>query len=90
MKLVKTSIAVAVMLLLATAVFAQSTVVLRINNNTVFSVNIYIDDIFVGVISPYSYSFARVPYGSHVVYATAPGTSITWGPSVIYDQGIYT
>jgi len=90
MKLVKTSIAIVVMLLLATAVFAQSTVVLRVNNNTVFSVNIYIDDVYVGALNPFSYSFVRIPYGSHMVYATAPGTSITWGPSVVYDEGIYT
>ena len=90
MKLVKTSIAVVVMLLLATAVFAQSTVVLRVNNNTVFSVNVFIDDVFAGILNPFSYSFVRIPYGSHIVYATAPGTSITWGPTGIYDQGLYT
>ena len=91
MKLIKTSIVVVVvMLLLAAAAFAQSGVVLRVNNNTVFSVSVYIDTIYMGSLNPFSYSFVTIPYGSHVVFARAPGTTITWGPSEIDDTGIYT
>ncbi len=90
MKLLKISAVIAILLLLAsTAVFAQSVVSLRINNNTAFAVNIYIDGNYAGSLNAFSYDFANVLYGSHSVYAKAPGTDLFWGPSEIFDDGTF-
>jgi hypothetical protein len=92
MKLLKTSAAIAILLLLATttAVFAQSVVSLRVNNNTPLVINIYIDGNYAGQLDAFSYSYANVTYGDHTLYAKAPSTNIVWGPTDIYDDGFYT
>ena len=84
------TIATLVLLLMACATVSVSAATLEVRNHTAFIVSVFVDGIYVGTIAPFSWSTMVLPYGSHTLYAKAPYTSITWGPTDIYDTGYFT
>jgi hypothetical protein len=83
-------VAALVVLLIVCATAAAGAASLEVRNHTGFFINIYVDDVFMGTIRPNSYAVIEVSYGSLTLYARAPYTSTTWGPTDIYDNGYYT
>jgi hypothetical protein len=59
---------------------------LFVNNRTAYYIEVYIDYNYVGVVEPYSLGRVFVGQGrweSTYLFAKAPGTDSTWGPTVV-------
>jgi hypothetical protein len=64
-------------------------VILQVNNFTLFAVSIYVDDVYLGTMQPFTKDAVHISYGYHKLFGKAIGTSLVWGPTYITDTESY-
>jgi hypothetical protein len=56
----------------------------HVDNRTGYYINIYIDGYMRGTVSPWGDVYGGAGEGGTTLYASAPGTGLTWGPNRFY------
>ena len=79
-----------VVLLMVFATAAASAATLEVDNHTGFFITIIVDGVNVGTVDPFDVATVTIPYGENILRGFADGTTNTWGPVDIYDNGYYT